>query len=77
MENLSYKIILRKEKEGYTVLVPSLPGCITCGDTVEEAIEMAKEAISLYLDDLLAHSEKIPTDQDLQEYTVQLENQYV
>ncbi|MBU2636635.1 MAG: type II toxin-antitoxin system HicB family antitoxin [Bacteroidetes bacterium] len=29
-------------------IIPSLPGCITYGDTIEEAIELAKEAIGLY-----------------------------
>ncbi len=48
MKPLSYRILLRKEPEGgYTVMVPSLPGCITYGDTIEEAIKMAKEAIGL------------------------------
>ena len=42
MEVLSYRVLLRKEPErGYTVIVPSLPGCVSYGDTVEEAIEMA------------------------------------
>lgn len=46
----TYKIILRKEPEGvYTALVPSLPGCITWGNQVDEAIEMAKEAIDGYI----------------------------
>ena len=50
---LNYRVIFRKEPEGgYTVNVPSLPGCITFGDTIEEAIEMAKEAILLYIDNL-------------------------
>ena len=35
---------------GYTVTVPALPGCITDGRTVEEALENAKEAIDVYLD---------------------------
>jgi hypothetical protein len=36
---LSYRILLRKEPEGdYTVVVPSLPGCVTYGDTIEESI---------------------------------------
>ncbi|AMM42100.1 Uncharacterized protein family UPF0150 domain protein [Candidatus Desulfofervidus auxilii] len=49
MKTLSYRILLRKEPEGgYTVIVPSLPSCVTYGDTIEEAIEMAKEAIELY-----------------------------
>lgn len=46
MRTLHYKVLLRKEKDGtYTVIVPSLPGCLTFGRTVEEAIAMAKEAI--------------------------------
>ena len=53
MEILSYRILLRKEPEGgYTVIIPSLPGCITYGDTIEEAIKMAKEAIELYIESL-------------------------
>lgn len=46
----TYKIQLRKEDErGYTVIVPALPGCITFGETVDEAIDMAKEAIVIRL----------------------------
>ena len=49
----TYKIHLHKEKEGgFTVSVPALPGCITYGEDVDEAIEMAKEAISLYIEEL-------------------------
>ena len=40
----TYKIHLHKETEGgYTVSVPVLPGCITYGEDVDEAISMAKE----------------------------------
>ena len=46
-----FKIYLEKSDEGgYTVTVPSLPGCISEGDTKEEAIENIKEAIELYLE---------------------------
>ena len=48
-----YKIMLHQEPEGgYTVSVPALPGCITYGDDVDMALEMAKEAINLYLESL-------------------------
>ena len=47
---------------GYTVTVPSLPGCVTWGETIEEAKEMAKEAILLYVEDMEANNEKIPND---------------
>lgn len=37
------------EKEGYTATCPALPGCISEGDTKDEAINNMKEAIELYL----------------------------
>lgn len=68
---LSYRIFLREEPEGgYTVTVPTLPGCVTFGDTIPEAIVMAREAIELYLESLVAHGEAIPNDEGLFEYTV-------
>lgn len=58
---ISYRILLRKEPEGgYTVTVPSLPGCVTYGKSIEEATEMAKEAIELYIESLKSHNEEIP-----------------
>ncbi len=45
------KVILEPSDEGgYTVYVPSLPGCISEGESVEEALENIKEAIELYLE---------------------------
>jgi len=44
-------VILEKQEEGgYTVYVPSLPGCISQGETREEAVENIKEAVKLYLE---------------------------
>lgn len=71
---LSYRILLRKEPEGgYTVVVPSLPGCVTYGDTIEEAVRMAKEAIELYIGSLRDHHEEIPTEEETLECTVMVE----
>jgi predicted RNase H-like HicB family nuclease len=71
MKILSYRVLLRKEPEGgYTVIVPSLPGCVTYGDTIEEAIKMAKEAIGLYIDSLKEHGEEIPSEEGTLEYTL-------
>lgn len=75
MAVLSYRVLLRKEPEGgYTVMVPSLPGCVTCGDTVEEAIEMAKEAIELYIESLKEHGEEVPTEEGTLEYTLMVKS---
>ena len=51
-----YTVVLVPDPEdgGYTVTVPMLPGCVTEGDTVEEALDMARNAIRLYLEDLEA-----------------------
>jgi predicted RNase H-like HicB family nuclease len=57
MRKLSYRILLRPEPEGgYTVIVPSLPGCITYGKTVEEARKMALDAIKAYLESIKKHN---------------------
>jgi predicted RNase H-like HicB family nuclease len=46
-----FKIVLEPSEEGgYTALVPSLPGCISEGDTVEDAMRNIREAIELYLE---------------------------
>ena len=48
---MKLKIVLEPSEDGgYTVYVPSLPGCISEGDTREEALINIKEAITLYLE---------------------------
>ncbi len=45
------RVVLKPSEEGgYTAYVPSLPGCISEGDTKEEALENIREAIDLYLE---------------------------
>jgi len=69
----TYRIILTEEPEGgYTANVPSLPGCITYGDNVNHAIEMAKEAIEGYLAILKEQGEEIPDDSQSLEYSLTL-----
>lgn len=48
---MRFKVVLEPSDEGgYTVHVPSLPGCISEGDTKDEALANIEEAISLYLE---------------------------
>ncbi len=71
MVQLTYKIRLQKEQEGsYTVSVSSLPGCITYGNNVDEAIAMAKEVIELYIESLVEHGEEILTENNTLEYSI-------
>jgi len=74
MRILQYRVLLREEPEGgYTVIVPSLPGCVTYGETLDEAKRMAKEAIDLYIQTLKELGEEIQTDEGTFEYVVTLE----
>ena len=50
------------EEGGYVVTVPILPGCVTQGETFEEAKKMAKDAIRLYLKVLKEDGEEIPVE---------------
>jgi len=48
---MNLKVIMEPSEEGgFTVFVPSLPGCISEGDTREEALQNIREAIELYLE---------------------------
>jgi len=54
------QVILHPAEEGgYWVEVPSLPGCFSQGETKEEALENIKEAIALYIEDMLAAGEEV------------------
>jgi len=62
---LRYNIIFRPEPEGgFTVIVPSLPGCVTYGRNLTEAKKMAVDAIRGYIVSLRKHKETIPTDEE-------------
>ena len=56
----TFKIILEKESSGFSVIVPSLPGCCTQGETIQECMVNAKEAIELYLESLKEDNLPIP-----------------
>lgn len=71
MTQRTYRILLTPEEEGgFSVSVPALPGCFTEGETIEEAIEMAKEAISLYVESLEEDGEPVPDDSRSLEYSL-------
>jgi predicted RNase H-like HicB family nuclease len=59
-----YTIFLHPEREegGFSVEVPALPGCRTQGDTLEEAIANAREAIQAWIASAQAHGEPIPVE---------------
>jgi predicted RNase H-like HicB family nuclease len=74
MRKLSYRISLKPEPGGgYTVIVPTLPGCITYGKTLAEAKKMARDAIKVYLKSLKKHGEPIMDDSEVLEGTLSIQ----
>jgi len=74
MKTLSYHVMLRWEPddEVYMAWVLSLPGCVTFGKSIEEALEMARDAIEIYVETLISHGEVVPSDESVIERTVKI-----
>ena len=61
MGALDFKVLLEPDEDGgYVVVCPSLPGCYSQGDTVEDALANIREAIELCIEDLEEHGEVVP-----------------
>jgi len=59
----TYTVLLHPEPEGdFSVMVPALPGCFSCGRDIPEALSMAKEAIECHLLGLHDLGEKLPAE---------------
>ena len=63
-----YPAILHNE-EGYWVEFPDLEGCQTCGSTLEETMELAQEALGLYLVSLMENHQDIPAPSNIADIT--------
>ena len=70
---MSYRLELVEDKEegGYVASYPDLPGCITCGDTIEEAVSNAKDAKKAWLEAALEEGIEIYEPDSLEGYSGQ------
>ncbi|BDC52607.1 hypothetical protein F183_A49220 [Bryobacterales bacterium F-183] len=60
---MKYTVVLERESDGgFVVSVPVLPGCVSQGDTREEALANIKDAIDLYIEDCRASGDPIPIE---------------
>ena len=68
---MEFKILIKQDEDGVFVSeVPQLPGCISQGDTREDAVANIKDAVLGYVDSLKKHGEPIPVSVD--EETIQV-----
>ncbi len=67
---MKYPVAVEKGNadHAFGVIVPDLPGCFSAGDTFEEALENAQEAIELHLEGLLDADEDVPTPRKIDAY---------
>jgi predicted RNase H-like HicB family nuclease len=66
---MKYPIIIHKDKNSdYGVTVPDIPGCFSSGQTLDEAIQNAEEAILTHVEGLLLDNEIIPKPSKLEKY---------
>jgi predicted RNase H-like HicB family nuclease len=57
-----YYIVIEKAADGsFSAFVPDLPGCVSCGDTIEELRVNIRQAMSLHIQSLRDHNEPVPT----------------
>jgi predicted RNase H-like HicB family nuclease len=58
---MEYLVVIEKASDGsYSAYVPDLPGCVTCGNSIEETKGLIQEAIRLQIESLLRHQEPVP-----------------
>jgi predicted RNase H-like HicB family nuclease len=61
---MRYTVIRDREEDGgYVAIVPSLPGCVSQGDTRDDALKNIREAADLYIEDCIAAGDPIPTEE--------------
>ncbi|HZA24252.1 MAG TPA: type II toxin-antitoxin system HicB family antitoxin [Dehalococcoidia bacterium] len=73
---MKYTVILEKGREsGYVAHVPALRGCVSQGDSREEAISNIKEAIEVYIEALLEDGLTVPTEVGKETVEVQVDGQ--
>ena len=66
-----YPAIFTYEDDGISVEFPDLPGCLTCADTTEEAIKMAKEALGLHLYGIEEENKTIPVASNIRDLSLE------
>ncbi|MDD3159954.1 MAG: type II toxin-antitoxin system HicB family antitoxin [Candidatus ainarchaeum sp.] len=70
---MEFKIVFEKDDDGvYIVTVPSLPGCISQGNTKKEALENIKEAIELHMESLVKDGVPLIRKQEIETIAVNL-----
>lgn len=72
-DSYRFTAIFSYDEDGISVAFPDLPGCLTCGRTEDEVIDMAKEALALHLCGMEADGEAIPSPSPITSFSLPFE----
>jgi predicted RNase H-like HicB family nuclease len=60
-KSMEYVVVVEKGEDGtFSAYVPDLPGCVSCGESVEELRLNIREALRLHIESLESHGEPVP-----------------
>lgn len=58
---MDYTVVIERAADGsYSAYVPDLPGCVSCGDSLDEVRSLIREAVELHIESLRSHGEPVP-----------------
>ena len=60
MKRVTYTVVVEDAGANYSAYVPDLPGCVSTGQTVQEATDRIREAIQMHIEGLLEDGEPLP-----------------
>lgn len=65
MRKLTYMAVFEPTETGYSVYFPELPGCVSCGESFEDALKQATEALELHIYGIEKDGEELPVPSEL------------
>jgi predicted RNase H-like HicB family nuclease len=73
VDSMEYVVVIEKGEDGtFSAYVPDLPGCVSCGESLEELRFNMREAVQLHVESLESHGEPVPLPTS-QAYSVMVE----
>ena len=64
MREYQFTVVIEPDEQGYHAFVPSLPGCHSFGDSVEEAKANILKAIEVHVESMVEDGESVPVERD-------------
>ena len=57
---MQYVALFGEDRHGFSVEFPDFPGCVTCGDTLDEAVDHAHEALAVFVEEMMEQGRELP-----------------